>query len=68
MARNKAIDRLRLRRFPTEQIEAARYVQDGETSAFELMEQEQEGQRLAVCLEQLEDKQRRLLQLMTRRP
>jgi RNA polymerase sigma-70 factor (ECF subfamily) len=61
MARNKAIDRLRVRRVSTEQIESARDVPDGEALAYELIEQEEEKRRLNGCLDELEDKQRNFI-------
>lgn len=61
MARNKAIDRLRVRRITTEQIESASDVPDGEPLAFEVIEQEQEKRRLNGCLDELEEKQRNFI-------
>ena len=54
MARNKAIDRLRRRRPGGEGLEAAAEVADDRPSAFEMVEQGQDFQRLADCLDELE--------------
>ena len=54
MARNKAIDRLRGKQLKTDPLEAANDVADDEPSAFEIVEQGQERERLAHCLDELE--------------
>lgn len=54
MARNKAIDRLRARNLGTEPLEAANDVADDDPTAFEIVEQGQERDRLAHCLDELE--------------
>ncbi|HVM37012.1 MAG TPA: sigma-70 family RNA polymerase sigma factor [Sphingomicrobium sp.] len=61
LARNKAIDRLRVRRLPTGSIDEANDVADGAPTAFELVEREQDGQRLNHCLDELEEKQRAMI-------
>ena len=58
LARNKAIDRLRLRRIPTETLDAAGDVADDSETAIDLIERAQQNRRLADCLDELEDRQR----------
>jgi RNA polymerase sigma-70 factor (ECF subfamily) len=57
MARNKAIDRLRSGRAPTDGLDAAAEIPDDGPSALEVIEQEEERTRLARCLERLEPNQ-----------
>ena len=57
IARNKAIDRLRMRRPATDGLEAATDIADSGASAFELVEQDQQIERLSGCLEELEERQ-----------
>jgi RNA polymerase sigma-70 factor (ECF subfamily) len=57
IARNKAIDRLRLRRARTESLDAAQDVPDDSASALEVIERDQESRRLSSCLEELEERQ-----------
>ena len=54
MARNKAIDRLRGKQLATDPLEAANSVADDDPSAFDIVEQGQERERLADCLGELE--------------
>ena len=54
MARNKAIDRLRSRKPGSEHLDAAAEVADERPSAFEIIEQGQEHERLADCLDELD--------------
>jgi RNA polymerase sigma-70 factor (ECF subfamily) len=61
LARNKAIDRLRVRRLATTAVEEADGVVDEGLSAFELVAIEQENGRLSHCLEELDDNQRRMI-------
>lgn len=61
LARNKAIDRLRLRRLPTDTIDAAADVPDSGASALELLERSEERERLNHCLEELEERQRAMI-------
>jgi RNA polymerase sigma factor (sigma-70 family) len=61
MARNKAIDRLRRRRLPTDDIDLASDIADDSASAFELVEQGQEQARLAGCLDELDERQRTMI-------
>lgn len=58
IARNKTIDRLRLRRVATEPMDAASNVADDRPLAFELAERGDEQARLLNCMEQLEERQR----------
>ena len=61
LARNKAIDRLRLRRLATVTIDGAADVADESDSALEVIEQEQERDRLADCMEKLDERQRSMI-------
>ena len=54
MARNKAIDRLRGKQLATDPLEAANDVAADDPSAFDIVEQGQERERLADCLGELE--------------
>ena len=54
MARNKAIDRLRARQPGIDDLDAAADVADESPSALEVIEQGQEHDRLAKCLDELE--------------
>ena len=57
IARNKAIDRLRMRRPATAGLDAANDIADSGASAFELIEQDQQVERLSGCLDELEERQ-----------
>ena len=61
LARNKAIDRLRVRKLPTDPIESAGEVGDDRPSALDVLETVQEQQRLAGCLDELEEQQRAMI-------
>lgn len=61
LARNKAIDRLRVRRVSTGTIDEAGDVADESPSAFDLVERDQDSQRLRHCLEELEEKQQSMI-------
>ena len=61
LARNKAIDRLRVRRIATDPIENASEVRDLNPSALDVLESVQEQQRLANCFEELDDQQRAMI-------
>lgn len=61
VTRNKAIDRLRQRRGPSEPVESAEQLPDDGPSAFDVIEQDQDRQRLAFCLEQLDERARTLI-------
>jgi RNA polymerase sigma-70 factor (ECF subfamily) len=61
LARNKAIDRLRVRRVATDPIDAANDVPDGDDTAFEVIEREQERERLANCLDELDERHRAMI-------
>ena len=61
IARNKAVDRLRQRKAPTDTIDAASDVADDRLSSFELLVIEEDNERLADCLGQLEDRHQRLI-------
>ncbi|HEY0165317.1 MAG TPA: sigma-70 family RNA polymerase sigma factor [Sphingomicrobium sp.] len=61
LARNKAIDRLRVRRIATDPIEEASGVRDDNPSALDVLETAQEQQRLAGCLDELDEQQRAMI-------
>lgn len=61
LARNKAIDRLRVRKLPTDPIESAGEVGDDRPSALDVLETVQEQQQLAGCLDELEEQQRTMI-------
>lgn len=61
LTRNKAIDRLRQRRRPGEQIDAAADLPDEAPSAIDLIESDQDRARLAHCLDQLDERARTLI-------
>ena len=58
LARNKAIDRLRQRTAPSQDLDAAWQVEDEGPTAFELVERQQDRSRLADCLQELEERSR----------
>ena len=61
IARNQSVDRLRLRKAPADTIETASDVADDRLSSFELLVIEEENERLADCLGQLEDRHQQLI-------
>jgi RNA polymerase sigma-70 factor (ECF subfamily) len=61
IARNKAIDRLRIRRIATGPIEDASEVRDEHPSALDVLETAEEQQRLAGCLDELDEQQRTMI-------
>jgi RNA polymerase sigma-70 factor (ECF subfamily) len=61
IARNKAIDRLRVRRQGTETLEAAQDVPDDSASALDVIVRDQDNRRLANCLDELEDRQQQCI-------
>ena len=61
LARNKSIDRLRLRRLATAPIEQADDVGDDSPSALEVLETAQEQRRLTICLDELDEQQRTMI-------
>lgn len=61
LARNRSIDRLRARRAPADDLDAAEEIADDGRSAFEVVEQEQDAARLAHCLEELEERARLMI-------
>lgn len=61
LARNKAIDRLRLRRLPTDPIEDASEIADDRPSALDVLETAQERDRLNGCLDELEAQQQSMI-------
>lgn len=61
LARNKAIDRLRQRRFVTDDLDAAGSVEDDSPSAFEVVQRGEDAARLADCLGELEERPRAMI-------
>ena len=61
VTRNKAIDRLRQRRGATEPIEGIAELADDGPSAFDLIERDEDRQRLTQCLEQLDERARSMI-------
>ena len=61
IARNKAIDRLRLKRIATAPIDAAGNVADDSDSAFDLVDRAQEQGRVADCLDELDARPRAMI-------
>lgn len=61
LSRNKAIDRLRRRSAPIEDIEAAEEIADETPSSLAVLEQAEDAVRLRDCLEQLEERARRMI-------
>jgi RNA polymerase sigma-70 factor (ECF subfamily) len=61
LARNKAIDRLRRRRGPDEELDAASEISDDSPSSLEVLEQAQDASRLQNCLEELDERARTLI-------
>jgi RNA polymerase sigma factor (sigma-70 family) len=61
VARNKSIDRLRRKTFSTETIDAAADIPDGGPTAFEVVQRDQDSERLSGCLDELEEKPRSMI-------
>ena len=61
LARNRSIDRLRARRAPADDLDAAEEIADDGPSAFEVVEQEQDAARLGHCLDELEERARAMI-------
>ncbi|QNP44374.1 sigma-70 family RNA polymerase sigma factor [Sphingomonas daechungensis] len=61
VARNKAIDRLRQRLPNSEDVGAAEGIADGGLSAIDVIEDRQESERLAGCLDELEQRTRDMI-------
>ena len=61
LARNKAIDRLRLRRVATADLDAAAETEDESPSAFEVVQQQQDSARLTDCLGELDERPRAMI-------
>ena len=56
IARNRAIDRLRARHAPGEELESATELPDDSPSSFDVLETAQDVSRLRRCLEELESR------------
>ncbi|HEX5259275.1 MAG TPA: sigma-70 family RNA polymerase sigma factor [Sphingomicrobium sp.] len=61
LARNKAIDRLRRRALASEDLEEALEIEDGGPTAFEIVEKAQDETRLGLCLDELEERARKMI-------
>jgi RNA polymerase sigma-70 factor (ECF subfamily) len=61
LARNKAVDRVRIKRIDTGGLDEAAEFPDDSPSAFEVLEAADDRARLARCLDQLEDRYRVLI-------
>lgn len=61
MTRNRAIDRIRRRRGDDLGIEAAEDVADDAASAFDIASQAQDGVRLNLCLDELDERPRAMI-------
>ena len=61
LARNRAIDRIRMRPSETEDVDAAAEIPDGAPSAFDVVEQEQDSARLRDCLDKLDARARTMI-------
>lgn len=61
VARNKAIDRLRQKKPASDEIGAAEEVADQGPSAIEVIERAQDSDRLAGCLDELEERSREVI-------
>lgn len=61
LARNRCVDRLRRKRMTTEPMEAAANMADGADSALQVIEREEDAERLSTCLDELEDRQKGLI-------
>lgn len=61
LARNKALDRLRRRRSVSEGLDAASEVEDDSPSAFDIVGQAQDAERLGHCLEELDERARNMI-------
>lgn len=61
IARNRAIDRLRSRRVPSQNIETLPEVADESPSSLDVLEQAEDALRLRHCLDQLEERARTMI-------
>jgi RNA polymerase sigma factor (sigma-70 family) len=61
LARNRSIDRLRARRSPSDDLDAAVEIADDGPSAFDVIEQSEDAARLAHCLDELEERARSMI-------
>jgi RNA polymerase sigma-70 factor (ECF subfamily) len=61
LARNKALDRLRRRRTASEGLDAASEVEDDSPSAFDIVGNAQDAERLGHCLEELDERARTVI-------
>ncbi|MEO5773854.1 MAG: sigma-70 family RNA polymerase sigma factor [Sphingomicrobium sp.] len=61
IARNRSIDRLRLKRVRTESVEAGLHVADESPLPFDIVELGQQQDRLSRCLDELDDRQSQVI-------
>ena len=61
LARNRAIDRLRSRRAADEGLDAAQAIPDDRPSAYDILETADDAKRLHRCLDELDERARRLV-------
>ena len=61
LARNRAIDRLRARKLPAEDIELVAELPDESPSSLDVLEQSEDSARLRRCLEELEERTRTMI-------
>lgn len=61
LARNKAIDSLRVRRMPAEDLNLASEIADDSPSAIEIIEQSQDAERLSQCFDELDERARTMI-------
>ena len=61
LTRNKAIDRLRQRRGPSEPVEEAAELADDGPSALDILSQDEDRGRLTNCLEELDERARTMI-------
>ncbi len=61
LTRNRAIDRLRLRKAGTASLDDAAEIPDESPSAPDMLEAQQEQQRLAECLRELDERQQAMI-------
>jgi RNA polymerase sigma-70 factor (ECF subfamily) len=61
LARNRSIDRLRRRSLASDGLDAAELIEDDAPSAFDLVGDAQDAERLNLCLDELEDRVRSMI-------
>jgi RNA polymerase sigma-70 factor (ECF subfamily) len=61
LARNRAIDRLRVRKLPTGDLELVAELPDESPSSLDVLEQSEDSARLRHCLDELEERTRTMI-------